>query len=115
MCVVVHRIDAPLVACTVVMSVDDTVKKRVTEEHVRMSHVDLSTKNLLTLSIFAVAHTAEELKILLYAAVTVWALSTRHLHCTTTCTDLLLCLVVYICETLLNELLSPLVKLVEIV
>ena len=75
---------------------DDTVKKRVTEKHIRVCHVDLRTKNLLTLSILAVTHTAEELKVLLYAAVTVWALSTRHLHCTTTCTDLLLCLVVYI-------------------
>ena len=114
MSVVVHRIDAPLVTCAVVMCVDDTVKERVTEEHVRMSHVDLCAKNLLTLSIFAVTHSAEKLEVFLYATVSVRALCTWNLHCTTALTDFLLSLVVYICETLLDEFLSLLIELVEI-
>ena len=97
------------------MCVDDTVKERIAEEHVRVRHIDLGTKHLLTLCIFAVTHFTEQLEVLLYATVTVWALSTRYLHSTTTCTDFLLSLVINICKTFLDEFLSPFIELIEIV
>ena len=115
MCVVVHRIDAPLAACTVMVSVDNTVHERVTEKHIRMRHVDLRTKHLLALCVLSVTHSAEKLEVLLYASVAVWALGTWYLNCTTACTDLLLCLVIYICQALLDQFLSPLVELIEII
>ena len=114
MSIVIHRIDAPLVACAMMMSVDDTVKERVTEKHVRMSHVDLRTEHLLSVSIFSCLHLAEKLEVLLYAAVAVRALGSGNLNCSTSGTDLLLCLVINICETLPDELLCPLIELVEI-
>ena len=113
--VVIHRIDAPLVTCTVVMGMDDTIEKRVTEKHVRMSHVNLRTKALLTVSILSGLHVAEKLEVLLYASVTVWAFRSRHLDCSTTCADLLLSLVIHISQSLLYKFLSPLIELVEIV
>ena len=97
------------------MCVDDTVKKRITEKHVRMSHVDLRTKHLLSVSILSCLHLTEELEILLYASVAVRALRSRHLDCTTACTDLLLSLVIDICESLPDKFLRPLIKLVEII
>ena len=97
------------------MCVDNTVKERVTEKHVRMRHVDLRTKHLLTFCIFSSLHFTEKLEVLLNATVTVRALCSWYLHSTTTCTDLLLCLVIYICKPLLDELLCPLVKLIEVV
>ena len=47
-----------------VMSVDDTVKERVAEKHIRMSHIDLRTKHLLTVCILSCLHITEELEIL---------------------------------------------------
>ena len=40
---VVHRIDVPLRARTVVGNLDDAVDDRVTEVHVGRSHIDLRT------------------------------------------------------------------------
>ena len=97
------------------MSVDDTIKERVAEEHVRVRHVNLRTKHLLTFCIFSSLHFTEKLEVLLNATVTVRALCSWYLHSTTTCTDLLLCLVIYICKPLLDEFLCPLVKLIEVV
>ena len=115
MSIVIHRIEAPLVTCTVVMSVDDTIKERVTEKHVRMCHVNLRTKHLLTFRILSSLHFTEKLEIFLYATVTVRALCSRHLHSTTAGTDFLLCLIINISETLPDEFLCPLIELVEIV
>ena len=94
---------------------DDTIKERITEEHVRMRHVNLCTEHLLSLSILTVAHATEQLEVLLNAAVAVRALCSWHLNCTTACTDLFLCLVIYICQALLDQFLSPLVELIEII
>jgi len=94
---------------------DDTVKERVAEKHVRMSHVDLRTKHLLSVCIFSCLHVTEELKVLLYASVAVRALCSGHLDCPAACADFLLRLVVNIGETLLDKLLCPLIELVEIV
>ena len=80
-----------------------------------MCHIYLCTEHLLPFRILSVTHFAEQLEVLLNAAVSVWALGTRNLHCTTACADLLLGLIVYIGEAFLYEFLSPLVKLVEIV
>ena len=97
------------------MSMDDTIKKRVTEKHVRMSHIDLRTKNLLTVCILTCLHVTEKLEIFLYASVAVRALSSRHLNSTTTCTDFLLGLVINICKSLLDKFLCPFIELIEVV
>ena len=98
-----------------VMCVDDSVQKRVTEEHVRVRHVYLRTKHLLSVCILSVAHLAEESEVLLYASVAVRALGSRHLYCSAACTDLFLGLVIYISQSLLDKEFGPLIELVEIV
>ena len=115
MSIVIHRIDAPLVTCSVVMCMENAVKERIAEKHVRMCHVYLCTKHTLSFSIFSITHAAEKLEVFFYAAVSVRTLCTRLLDCTSTCTDFLLCLIIYICKPLLDQFLSPIIELIEIV
>ena len=93
----------------------DTVEKRVTEHHVRAGHVDFGSEHLFAVSIFARFHVAENLKVLLYASVSVWTLDTRFVHSAASFADFFLSLVIYIGETSLDEFLSPFIKLVKIV
>ena len=112
---VIHRIYAPLVASTVMVGVDDAVQERVAEEHVRMCHVYFRTEHLLTIRIFSSLHFTEKLKILLNAAVAPRALGSRNLDSSPSGTDFFLRLVVNISQALLNQELSPIIELVEIV
>ena len=94
------------------MRVENTVKKRITEKHVRMCHIDLRTKHLLAFCILSGLHLTEKLEVLLYATVTVRALGSRNLNCTATLTDLLLSLIVDICKTLLDVVYCAISKVI---
>ena len=113
--VVVHRVDAPLGAGAVVRSVVDAVHYRIAEEHVRMSHVYLGSQNLLTFLELAVSHIAEELQVLLHAAVSPRRRCPGLLDCSPVEADLLQRLVVHIGQAFLYQFLSPVVQLLEIV
>ena len=93
----------------------DAVQQRVAHHHIGVRHVDLGAQDLLAVGVFAVAHLAEELQVLLHAAVAVRALDARLVHGAAALGDLLLGLVVDIGEAALDQLLGPLVELVEVV
>ena len=113
--IVVHRVDAPLVAGAVVVCVDDAVHQWIAEEHVRVGHVNLGAKHAAAVRELARLHPAEEVQVLLHAAVAPRALYARLAHRAAILADLLLRLVVYIGQTLLNEHFRPFVELVKIV
>ena len=73
MSVVIHRIDAPFVACAMMMSVKDAIHDRVAEHHVGVSHIDLGAEHLAAVLKLASAHAAEEVEVFLYRAVAVRA------------------------------------------
>ena len=113
--IVVHRIDAPFIAGTVVFGMQDTVHDGVAQQHVRVRHVNLGTEHFLSVGEFAGPHAGEKVKILLHTAVAPRTLGTGHGHRTARLAYLLLRLVVHIGQSLLNQLYGPCVELLEIV
>ena len=63
--VVVHRVDAPLVAGVVVMGLADAVDDRVAHVHVRRRHVDLGAQHGLAFVVFTAGHALERREVLL--------------------------------------------------
>ena len=113
--VVVHRVDAPLVARAVVAGMDDAVHDRVAEEHVGMRHVDLGTQHLLAVGELARLHAFEQVEVLLRRTVAPRRLFARLGDRAAAFADLLLRLVVDIGQPFADQLLGPFVELVEIV
>ena len=114
-CIVIHRVDAPLVTRTVVISVNNTIHNRVTEQHIGVSHIDLSTQHAATVLELACTHTLEQIQVLLDRTIAPGRRSTRNGYRTAVLANLLLSLVVDVCQTLFDEHLCPLVQLLEIV
>ena len=56
---VVHRIDAPLVACAVMALVHDSIYDGVAHIEVWRSHVYFRPQNLLTVFVFSLSHFSE--------------------------------------------------------
>ena len=69
--IVVHRIDAPRIACIVVMHMRHSVQDRIPHVHIGTGHIDLGAECLLAVRKLAVLHAFKEIQILLYAAVSV--------------------------------------------
>ena len=114
-CIVVHRVDAPLAARTVVISVDNAVHNRVAEQHIGVCHIDLSTQYTATVLELTRTHTLKEIQVLLDRTIAPRRGGTRHGYRTTILANLLLSLVVDISQTLLDQHLCPLIQLLEIV
>ena len=113
--IVVHRINAPLISGPMVMGVLDTIKNRISEHHIWMSHIYLGTENFLTIRIFAITHFPEQFQILFRGAVPVRAVCSRSLYRTTIGTHFLLGLVIHICLSLHYHLFGPFIELIEII
>ena len=60
--VVVHRINAPLVASTMMMRVADTVNRRIAHVHVGRGHVNFGAQNMLTIFECTCLHFSEQIK-----------------------------------------------------
>ncbi len=112
---VVHRIDTPFVARAMMRGVQDAVHDGVAEVHVGRRHVDFSAQHTAAIRKLARAHTAEQVKVLLHGAVAVRTLHARCSGHSPTLANLLLRLVVHICQTFRNQLFRPDIKLVEII
>ena len=69
----VHRIDRPLVAGAVMGDVADAVDRRVAHVDVGAGHVDLRAQDVRAFGEFAGAHAAEEVEVLLDAALAIGA------------------------------------------
>ena len=75
--VVVHRVDAPLVAGAVVVRVADAVDDRVAQVDVRRVHVDLQPQHARAVGELAGAHAAEQVEVLRRRAVAIGAVLGR--------------------------------------
>ena len=69
MSIIVHGVDTPLVARSVVRAMQNTINHGVSEIHVRRSHIDFCTQTFFAVGIFPRFHFAEEAKIFFDAAV----------------------------------------------
>ena len=112
---VIHRIDAPFIACSVVCHMSNTINNRVSHIHVRRCHINLSAEYFLSVCIFTLFHLLEKLKILFNSSVSVWALFTWLCKCSAVFTDLICCQVAYVCFSFLDQLYSSFIHLVKII
>ena len=113
---VVHRVDAPLIALTVMLGVLDAVDGRVTQIHVGAGEVDFSAEGLFALLELACTHPAEEVEVLFRGAVAPRR-GTGGLACVAAAVlaHLVAGQVIDVCLALEDELLGVLIALVEVV
>ena len=113
---VVHRVDAPLVALTVMLGVLDAVDGRVTHVHVGAGQIDLGTQGLFAFLELTGAHPAEQVEVLFRGAVAPRRRAGRLAGVgTTVLAHLLAGQVVHIGLALFNELFGVLVALVKVI
>ena len=62
---IIQRIQAPLVAATVVRRMTNAQQQRVAHDHVRMRHVDLRAQHVRAIGELARLHAAQQVEILL--------------------------------------------------
>ena len=112
---VIHRVDAPVVTCAVVMRVHDPVEDGIAHVEVGRGHVDLGLERAGAVRELARAHATEELEVFFRAAVSVGAVRPRRGRGPAVLPRLLLVEITDIGEALLDELLSPSVELLKVV
>ena len=115
MCKVIHRVNAPLVTCVVVVHSRYSVDNRISHVDVRACHIYLCTEYLTSVRELTVLHSLEQIKILLYASVSVWAVLARLSESSSVLSDFICCEVTHICLALLDELYGSLVHLVKVI
>ena len=105
----------PSVVGAVVRHLADAVEHRVAEPHVVGLHVDLGAKYLLAVVEHAVAHLPEQVEVLVDRTIAMRALDAGLAEAAPLRRDGLLVLVVDVGEALADQLLGPLVDLLEVV
>ena len=112
---VVHRIDAPLIACIVMRSMNNSVDYRVSHVDVRACHIDLGAEAYFSVSELAGSHLLEQFEILLDWSVSVWAFLARLLESASVFSDLIRSKFTYERFALLDKLNGSLVHCIKIV
>src|SRR5581483_6672935 len=112
---VVHRVDAPGVARPVVGGVADPVEQRVAHLHVRRRQVDLRPQHARPVGELPGPHPAEEVEVLVHAAVPVGRRAPRLRQRAAVLPDLVLAQVVDVGLAVADQELGQLVHLLEVV
>ena len=113
--VVVHGVDAPLVAGAVMRGVEDAVHDRVAHVEVGRGHVDLGAQHARAVGELAVLHAHEEVEILFDGAVAIGAVLAGLGQGAAVLADLVGGEVVDVGLAGLDQLEGPLVELAEVV
>ena len=115
MCPVIHRVDMPLITCTMVGGIHNTVDDRVAHKHIRRGHIYLGTKYIGTIGKLAILHTLKESKVLFWGGVAIRALCTSSGRSPFLSSNLFRSLFVHIGFPLFYKHYSPVIQLLEIV
>ena len=113
--IVVHRIDAPLVARIVMRHMSHSVEDRISHIHVGTCHIDLRAKSLLSVSEFAVLHSGEEIKVFLNTPVPVGIIDPGLVQSPAVFPHLLGSQVRHIGLPFFDKIYSDLIHLIEVV
>jgi hypothetical protein len=116
--VVVHRVDAPVVARAVVVRMADAVQGRVAVGHVRRGHRvlrHLRAQDVLAVLVLAGLHVAEQLQRFLDRAIAERRIGARRAEVAAVLRHVFGALAVDVGKTLLDQVFGDLVELVEIV
>ena len=115
MSVIVKRIDAPLVALTVMRGVNYAVDSGITHIHIGACHIYLCSEGTASVGELAVSHAAEQIEVLLGSSVSVGALLTCLGKRSSVLAHLLCVKVANVCLAVHNELFCILIALIKVV
>ena len=113
--VVVHRVDAPLVAGAVMRGVQDAVHHRIAHVHVGRGHVDLGAQHARAVGKLALRHAGEQVEIFFHRAIAIRAFAAGLGQRAAVFADFVGGQVVNVGLAVLDQLDRPLVELVEVV
>ena len=113
--VVIHGVDAPLVAGAMMRGPQDTIHDRIAQVDVRSSHVDLGAQRAGAIGELAVLHAFKELQILLDRAIAEGAVGAGMVRRAAMFAHLIGRQVADVGLALLDELDGPFVDLLEII
>mmetsp|Transcript_1601 Transcript_1601/g.2416 ORF Transcript_1601/g.2416 Transcript_1601/m.2416 type:complete len:386 (-) Transcript_1601:245-1402(-) len=111
---IVKGIDTPLLTCTMVLLVDNTIHGRVPQVHVRALHVNLRTQQMSALLVLSITHFAEKRHVLLGRPAPERAVFAWLFQVASQLPHLFHRLRVHISLAILDQELGPLVELVEV-
>ena len=112
---VVRGVQHPLVAGAVMRLVTNAIHDRIAQLHVVVLHVGLGAQHMRAVGKLAGAHAPEQHQVLVDRAVAVWALDARFAVAASLCGDGFGVLVVHVREAGADQMLGPLVELLEVV
>ena len=113
--VVVHGINAPLVARIVMGHMSHSVEDRISHVHIGTCHVDLRAQSLFSVSEFAVLHFCEEFKVFLDTSVPVRVIDPGLIQSSAVFPHLLRSQVRYIGLPFFDKIYCDLIHLIEVV
>ena len=112
---IIHRIDAPFIARPVMMRMGNTIDDRITQDHVRCSHIDLGPQDLLPIAEFTRLHAGKQIQVFLNTAIAIGALFARFRERATVGLDLSSRQVIDISEPLPDEFYRIVIEFVEVI
>ena len=111
----VHRVNAPFIACVMVMRTFYAVNRRVAQVDIRRCHVDFSAQNQTAIRMFAVAHFTKQCAVFRNGTVTPRRILTRFGQCAARNAHFFRGLAIDIGMTVFNQALSCAVHEIEII
>ena len=113
--VIVHGVDAPLVARAVMLGMEDAVHHRIAHVQVRRSHVDFGAQSSRAIWKLAGPHALEQVQVLLDRTVAIRAVLAGLSQAAAILAHFLGRQIVHISVTGSNQLHGPLIELIEVV
>ncbi len=112
---VIHRINAPFVTGTVMVTMLDAVQNRITHMHIRGAHVDFCTQYPRSIGKFTVFHPLEQVKVFIHRLVAACAFLSGLCRYTPFGGNILRTGFIHIGLAFFYEHQSPFIQLVEVI
>ena len=112
---IVHRVNAPSVTGSMVMSVHDAIENRIAKIQVGRRHIDLGPQCFGSVWEFPFFHSGKEVQILFDRTIAIWAIATWLRQSSSVLAHLIRIKVANKGDPLANQLTCPVVKLFKII
>ena len=115
MCKVVHRINAPTIACPMVCGSQDAIHYRIPKIDIRRSHIDPRPQRATSVGKLSGTHPLKEIQIFFHRTITKRTIAARFSQRTAELTDLVRLEITNIRIAATNELDRPGIELLKVV
>ena len=115
MCKVIHWINAPCIACAVMMCMGNTINDWVTHIDIWRRHVNFSTQHFRTVREFTVFHRFKQCQVFFHTAVAIWAFFARFCQCAAIFAHFFGCQITYKSFAVFDQLHGTFIEFWEII